>query len=354
MRTFGSSWSRIAIAALLVLAVVLPWMLDPYSVTRVSALIQTSIAVLSLNLVMGLAGQISVGQATFVGVGAYTSTILTAQHGWNFWLACVAAILVSAGLGLVVGLPALRLRGLYVALTSLGIAIVFPTVVQAAESVTGGSVGLSLDPLPESPVGSLEVDQWIYYVSLAVMVVIFVLVRNLKQSRIGRALQAMRDQETVAESFGVRIAVTKLMVFTISAGIAGASGCLFALQNAFVSPSDFGLTASIDLFVGTAVGGQTSVFGAILGGGFLEYAPTVIADTGIDPILTPLVYGLILIAAMIFFRDGLAGLPRYVAGLVRRSRGAANGDADNEPTDAHHLAAVVDSAAGNEASAERR
>jgi branched-chain amino acid transport system permease protein len=305
----------------LAIALALPWVLESFSLGRVSAVLQLSIAVLSMNLLVGLNGQLSIGQAAFVGLGAYACALLM-NAGWPFFAALVVASLLAALAGLIVGLPSLRLRGLYVALTSLGIAIVFPTVIQATQSFTGGTAGLGLTDLVAAPNGlDLNPDQWIYFITLAVAAVVFFLVRNLKHSRMGRALQALRDHQEVAEAFGVHAATAKVLCFAISAGIAGASGCLFALQRQYVSPADFSLTASIDLFVGMAVGGATSVFGALIGGGFLQYAPVLIEDTGIESIFTPLVYGLVLILSMIFFRKGVTGA---FSSLWRRVEGGGS------------------------------
>jgi branched-chain amino acid transport system permease protein len=339
-------WVRtLWIAALLGVALILPWVLVPYELSKVATVLQISLAVLSMNLLVGLCGQISLGQSAFVGIGAYGTTILVTTYQWSMVAAGVAAVVVSALAGLLVGLPALRLRGLYLALTSLGIAIVFPTLIQSARELTGGTSGMGLGRPLFAPAGSgLDDTQFVYLVSLGITVAILVLVRNIKASRMGRALQAVRDREVVSEAFGVRVATTKLFCFMISAGIAGVSGFLFAIQHQFVAPEDFGLAASIDYFVGMAVGGQVSILGAVAGGAFLEYMPDVIESSGIDQVLTQLIYGVILIGVMLFFREGLAGgATAVVSRLSRRLgyrpelprkgdvTGAANPSVDGDP-----------------------
>ena len=316
-----SRWLRASwLVVLLVLALTLPWLLSPYELGRVSIAYQLTLAVLSLTLLIGLCGQISLGQSAFVGLGAYTTTILVADYRWSFAAAAVAAVVVTGLLGLLVGLPALRLRGIYVALTSLGIAMVFPTILQSADGLTGGTGGKGLGVPLLPPLGSgLDPTQFVYLITLAITVGVLVLVHNIKSSRMGRALQAIRDQEHVSEAFGIRVGWTKLLCFMISSAIAGLSGVLFAIQRQFVSPGDFGLDASIDYFVGMAVGGKTSILGSVVGGGFLEYTPGLIEMSGIDLVFKPLVYGLILIAIMRYARDGLAGAATKV--LSRLSGG---------------------------------
>lgn len=292
--------------AVVVVLLILPWTLAPFTLSQVAASAQIALVVLSLNLLVGMAGQISLGQAAFVGVGAYTVTVLVADAGMDFALASVIAVVVSAFVGLLVGLPSLRLKGVYVALSSIGIAIVFPSIIQSMSDITGGTAGKSLMMRIVPPPG-LTSAQWVYLVSILVVIVAFVLVRNIKESRMGYALRAIRDNQLVSETFGVQAGRAKLVCFMISAGLAGAAGCLFALQRQFVSPADFGLLKSIDYFVGMAVGGQSSVMGAAVGGVFLEYAPQVIREIGLDRLLTPLIYGVLLVIVMISFRHGIAG-----------------------------------------------
>ncbi|MGI5219227.1 branched-chain amino acid ABC transporter permease [Nocardia sp. CA-290969] len=276
-----------------------------------SYVLQLTLAVLSLNLLTGLAGQINLGQAAFVGLGAYTVVILNSTYSLTVLSASVVAIVVTGVVGLIVGLPSLRLRGLYVTLTSLGLAIIFPVIIQAAREHTGGTAGMALATPVTAPAWTgFDDTQWVYSVSFVVTVICCVLVRNLKNSRMGRALQASRDHETVGQAFGIRPATIKLTTIAISSALAGVSGCLFAMQRQFVSPGDFTLVRAIDYFVGMALGGSASILGAVFGGGFLEFAPRWISDAGLAPVLSPLLYAVILWLVVIFLPGGASGACR--------------------------------------------
>lgn len=305
----------------IVALVLLPLILQPYALSQASSWLYLAVAVLSLTLLVGVSGQISVGHSAFVGIGAYVSIILTANYGWNFWLACLAAILAAMVTGVVVNLPALRLSGLYVAIPTIGLALVFPSWIQAAQPITGGYNGKALTaPLMAPGWLRLEQSAWIYYVSLIVAVSCFIIVHFVKQSRHGRALQAIRDHERAAEAFGVNVSLYKILVFMTSAGLAGVAGCMFAMQKQFVSPVDFALLLAISLFTGMAVGGQYSVPGALLGAAFLQYAQDGIEQVGLDPLLVPALYGVLLILIIIWFREGLAGAVRRLGTALQRRK----------------------------------
>jgi branched-chain amino acid transport system permease protein len=321
--------SRIGLAAVVALVVVAPLLLSPYSVTLLMGVVPFALAVLGMNLLTGMNGQISIGHSAFFGIGAYTVAVLVERQGWSYLAAGVVGVGAAAVAGLIVGLPALRLRGLYVAITTLGVALTFPGLIEKFRDTTGGNEGLYVmqQLLPPAWL-ALEPTAWIYYVSFVILAICLVLVRNLRNSKIGRALIAVRDHDRVAESFGVELARTKVVTFVLSAMLAGLGGGIFLVQQQFVGPHSFGLHLAISLFVGMAIGGANTVSGAVIGGVFLQYAPLWTQRVGFDPVLTPAVYGLILIVIMLFMREGIAGM---VSKLVRRLGTRPVGEPDDEP-----------------------
>jgi len=316
-------WHRVgwtAVLAAVAVGIALPWMISGYQLSQVAGAFYLALGVLSMNLVTGLNGQISLGQSAFVGIGAYSVAILVTDHGWSYPAAMVAGAVLSAGAGVVVALPALRLRGLYVALTTFGIGLVFPSLIQKFSDATGGTAGKTIFPLyvPPDFLG-LTTTEWGYFVTLVVLLVCLLFVQLLKSSNAGRMIQAIRDADLVAEGFGVPLARIKVATFAASAAIAGLAGGVFAIQRQFVSPGDLGLDTSINFFVGMAIGGSVSVPGAVVGGLFLQFAPQLTRHLGIAPIYTPAIYGALLIVIIRFARGGAAGLVRsLIAPLTRR------------------------------------
>lgn len=306
--------------ALLVVAVALaaaaPLVLSPYSLTLLMGVVPFALAVLGMNLLTGMNGQISIGHSAFFGIGAYTVAVLVERQGWSYLTAGIVGVAAAAVAGLIVGLPALRLRGLYVAITTLGIALTFPGLIEKFRETTGGNEGLYVvEPFAPPSWLALEQGAWVYYVSVVILGICLVLVHNLRRSRVGRAIVAVRDHDRVAESFGVEVSWTKVVTFVLSATLAGLGGVMFLIQQQFVGPQSFSLHLAINLFVGMAIGGANTVSGAVIGGVFLQYAPIWTQRLGLDPVLTPAVYGVLLIVIMLFMREGIAGM---IAKLARR------------------------------------
>jgi branched-chain amino acid transport system permease protein len=341
------SWARAGVlVAVIVVACALPFYFSPVTNEQLTRLLVLSIAILSLNLLAGFSGQISVGQGAFAGLGAYTSAILVSSHGWAHLPALAAAALLCLVAGLIAGLPALRIRGLYLALVTLSLAVVFPTLIDRFTSITGGSAGLSV-PQFSSPFGGLAQDQWAYLLALAFAVVIFLLVRNLTRSRVGRALIASRDNEIAAQTVGMAVGRYRVLVFGISASLAGIAGSLLIMTAPlpFVDPSTYTLTFSIYLLVGTVVGGAVSFVGPFIGAVFIDRVPAWIANqSSISPKLTPAIFGGLLIALMFLAPGGVVGLYEQVKVAVLRRLGRAPthvGAADAAFASATHVAAEM-------------
>ncbi|MEU6723210.1 branched-chain amino acid ABC transporter permease [Nonomuraea wenchangensis] len=297
---------RAATAALLAAALYAPFQLVPFHVFQLTMVLVYAVALLGLNLLVGHAGQISLGHGAFFAVGAYTAAVLTHGPGLPYPLTLPAAAAVAFLLGLAFGVPAVRLRGLYLALVTLAIAIFLVPLLKRFEHVTGGSMGLTL-PKPGPPAWSgLAEDQWLYFLALAVAVASFALVGSLLRSRVGRALHALRDDEGAAEVMGVRLSAYKTLAFAWSAMFAGVAGCVYTWVIGFVSPDSFTVNLSITLLAGLVVGGLGSTAGPVLGALFVMFVPSIAQD--LNEAAPGVIFGLLIIAVMYVAPTGLAGL----------------------------------------------
>lgn len=292
-----------------------------------------ALAALSLNLLIGFTGQISIGHSAFFGIGAYTLAILVADHGWSPGWTYPVAALVCFAVGVLVGVPALRLKGLYLALVTLALAQIFPALVRKFDELTGGSLGI----------GGLNYDapswtgfesgrrgraEWMYWLAVGTLVFGYVLVRNLVKSRVGRSMIAVRDNPTAAAVMGVHVAFTKTIVFGLSAALAGLAGCTFALRQTQATPDNLNFTilGAIIFLVIMVVGGAGSLLGPIVGA-FVYYRVDQFTRTVPDkswlpgsfrdfllgrPNLATLVFAALLILLMFVAPFGLVGLAKRV------------------------------------------
>jgi branched-chain amino acid transport system permease protein len=285
-----------------------PFFVGAIEISALQKVIYLAVAVMSLNVLTGFNGQASIGHSAFMGIAAYLTALVVQSHGWSYWAALPVSILASAAIGALAGVPALRIRGMNLALVTLGLALVFPQIPVRFTDATGGTQGMTVDRALAAPAFLHIADvAWRYWVLLALAGVAFLLVRNTRASRTGRAIIAIRDQPVAAHTVGVNVALTKVMVFAASAGMAGMAGWMFTVSNQFVSPGDFSVLVSINLLLGMAVGGSGTLTGPVLGAAFLYYMPDAVAKTGVDPLLTPAVYGLVLILVMYFLPGGAVG-----------------------------------------------
>lgn len=317
---------------------VLLWLPQYYTKTtveRFTDILCLAIAAAGLNLLTGISGQISVGHGAFYALGAYTSLLLVIERQWPFWLAGLTAAAVSFVVGLLVGIPALRIRGLYLAIATLALAVLTPQVIIRFSSLTGGTQGraVSKQKTPEvfgfnrPPADSgLAVDQYRYYVVLVVAVIAFALVRNLVRSRVGRALIATRDNETAAEVVGVPLAQYKVLTFGVSAMLAGVGGAMSAFSAGRLSANSFGIDLSIELLVAVVIGGAATIVGPAIGALLLVQLPEWLPDD--RPQLAPVLFGLSLVLLMRVAPGGVIGGVRRLGAVVRRrfDRPAASSD----------------------------
>ncbi len=324
---------------LLVVVAALPQFVADTFVNRMSEILWVAVAALGLALVTGYNGQISLGHGAFVGFGAYTTMILTVDYGVPFALAGLAAVVGAFVVGVAVGLPALRITGVYLALVTLGLAVLFPQLVVRLGDITGGTVGRQLLPRPgygdaalleelgqrrflaqagfRAPAWTgLADDQWRFYVFGVLALVAFLLVRNLTRSRVGRSLVAIRDNETAAEVAGVRVDRAKVITFGVSAGIASLGGWMFAVLNNAVSPTSFTITLSITLLVAAVLGGAASIVGPLVGASIVVLLREVIPAE--QQRFSQVVFGVVLILVMLVAPGGIVGLYRRGEAALRR------------------------------------
>jgi branched-chain amino acid transport system permease protein len=308
----ASPWGRrVGLAAVLAVAVAIPFFFGPYRVSQFTLVISYAIAVLGLNLLVGYSGQISLGHGAFFCLGAYTGAILLDRTAIPHLLTVPAAGIVCFAAGFALGLPALRLRGLYLALVTLAIAIATPVLIKKFDGLTGGSQGLTVDqPQPASWSGLAD-DQNLYFIALIVAIPMFWFASGVVRRGTGRALIAMRDDETSARTMGVNLATFKTRAFGLSAAYAGIAGALFTFANGFVAPESFTLTVSFAFLAAVVIGGLATVAGAVFGALFIVFVPVWSSD--VDEALSGVIYGATLIACMYVFRGGIMGLLRRVS-----------------------------------------
>ncbi|MFF9815318.1 branched-chain amino acid ABC transporter permease [Streptomyces sp. NPDC014006] len=291
-----------------------PFYFAPFQVFQLTMVLLYAVALSGLNLLVGFGGQISLGHGAFFAAGAYTAAVMLDRYDTGHLATLPVAAAGCFLLGLAFGVPALRLRGLYLALVTLAFAVFLPPLLKRLEPVTGGSMGLTVDKLRPPAWSGLAEDQWTYFVVLAVTAAVLLLARNLLRSRVGRALLAVRDNESAAEVMGVRLSLHKTMAFAWSAMFAGVAGCLYTWVIGFVSPDSFSFVLSITLLAGLVVGGLGSLYGPLLGGAFVMYVPSVSQD--VSEAAPGVVFGLLIIIVMFVAPTGLAGLPGRVLGAV--------------------------------------
>lgn len=276
-----------------------------------------AILAVGLNLLMGYAGQISLGHAAFFGLGAYASAILTTRYGWSPWPALGLGLVLTGLVAYVIARPVLRLKGHYLAMATLGFGIIIHILLVQTGDLTGGPDGIGGIP-PLSLFGwVIDTDErWYVFIAAALLLVVL-LALNLIDSRTGRALRALHGSEVAAAMMGIDTTAAKTAVFVLAALTAGLAGSLFAHQQAFVSPDSFNFFVSIELVTMVVLGGIASTWGAILGAVILTLLPELLV---VFEDYEVLIFGAILMLIMIFLPQGIVG---GLADLWARRRGTA-------------------------------
>jgi branched-chain amino acid transport system permease protein len=288
---------------------VLPNIVDNYVIYVMARLFVYILVALGLNLLTGYAGQVSLGHAAFFAIGAYTAAVLAESLHWPFVLCVFAATLFTATVGYLLGLPCLRLSGLYLAMATLGFTLIVQEMLLQLAVITHGSEGM---PVPAASIlgFTFDSDYRKYYLLLGVTIVMLILARNLVRGRTGRAFLAIRENERAAEAMGVNLAQYKTIAFAISALYTGLAGALSAFLVGFLDPQEFSFFLSIQFITIIILGGLASLLGSVLGASFLIILPELLA--GLD-VWQALVYGLIMVLTIIFMPFGLSGAIRRYA-----------------------------------------
>ena len=330
-----SPGSAIAVLALLG-GIALTFVASGYQLLELSQALIFAIAILGLNVLTGYAGQISLGHGAFYALGAFVSAILQKRYGVNFLLTIPLAGVVSGAVGFGVGLPALRLEGIYLALATFALAVAAPIVLKKPDQITGGVKGIILPPVT-SPLDALTDDQFFFLLVLAIAAVLFLVAHNILAGRTGRALRAIRDGEVAAVAFGVDLARYKTLAFALSAFYGGVAGALAAIAIGFVSADAFPFQLSILLLIGAVLGGLGTLEGAVIGGLFVLFLP-VFTQQALGRVSGQLAHaaptvtqGVILLVVMLLAREGIAGLVRSGYSRLRTAvRGRAGGPEEIE------------------------
>ncbi|MET0344243.1 MAG: branched-chain amino acid ABC transporter permease [Polyangiales bacterium] len=302
----------------------LPFVVSDYLIFQLTLVLSTSVAVLGLNLLTGFNGQISLGHGAFFAVGAYTAAITMDRISLPYYLAVPLAGVSCFAFGVLFGLPALRLEGLYLAIATLALGVALPQLLRYKRiaDYTGGVQGISVMK-PDAPAGlPITSDQWLYIYTLLVAIACFLVSRNIIRSHAGRAMMAIRDNATAAVAMGVNVARYKTITFGISAMFTGIAGALSSLAVQFIAPDSFSFAVSINLLVGMVVGGFGQLSGAVFGAIFNHLLPVVTEELSKNATLA--ISGLIMIACINWMPYGIAGFVtqtvlRVRAKLQRRS-----------------------------------
>jgi branched-chain amino acid transport system permease protein len=271
----GTRLERVSLTLLAVALLAFPLVASPFALDLACQVFLASVGALSLMLLTGYAGQISLGHAGLIAAGAFTVGILFREADAPFWITLPAAALVGALLGIVFGLPSLRLRGLYLAVSTLALHFVVVYAGGEYESRRGFSTGIVIDPPRLGGLAITDNRAW-YFILLAAAAATLLVSINLLRSRTGRAWRAIRARETVAEALGIGIAGHKLLAFVISSAITAVAGALFAYYRGFVSVEAFSLFLTIQYVAMVIIGGMGSLLGALLGAAFVTVFPYVI------------------------------------------------------------------------------
>jgi branched-chain amino acid transport system permease protein len=323
-RALGIALWVAMVAAILVVYALAPRLVSDFHSRDLAEAGIFFIAIVGLNLLTGYTGQISLGHGALMAVGGYTTAALMVHEHWrDVWTIPLAGL--AAGIvGFLIGLPALRLSGLYLAMATFAFAVAMPSLLKKFSGLTGGGQGLRmLEDAPLQITGlsgtvtifghSMTQNHFLYYLAWGIGLVGYLIAWLLVRGRVGRTFRAVRDSEVAATSAGINLARAKTLAFAISGVYAGVAGGLLATQNQIVNPLTFTGLLSIVLLVGTVVGGLGSLPGMVVGAFFVEYLPDVSTHVSTAPGVPDFVYGAAIIVVMILLPTGVGGLLKRVA-----------------------------------------
>jgi len=296
------------VATLLVACALVPFIVHSQYVLQVTdtALIY-AIVVIGLGILLGFTGQMSLAQAAFFGMGAYASAIASTTLGWSPWVSIPFGALVAAAIGAAVGYPCLRLSGHYLALATIGFGIIVQLVFINARSLTNGPDGINSIPPPH--LGSLALDtyQTYFYVAYCALLLCVYVAWRVKHSRIGRAFEAIRENEIAAQAMGINATHYKVLAFVLASGFGGLAGGLIAHMTRFISPDSYSFDQSVIFLVMLVIGGSATITGAVTGAILLTFLPEFLRPLKDSYIM---IYGAAVVVMVIFMPEGIVGLVR--------------------------------------------
>jgi branched-chain amino acid transport system permease protein len=300
-----------------VAAYALPYGLDSYAIHVVDIAIIFAVLAIGMGLVMGISGQINLAQIAFFGVGAYTTAILTTHAGYGFWVAALLGMLATIAVGLLVGVPALRVQSHYLGIVTLGLALGFVNWITNAE-ITGGADGITGIPVP--PLFGIDLsDEYLYYyLEIVLFAVALAFGLFVVRTRLGRRLRAMRDDPLAAGAVGAEIPLLRMTAFTLASVYGGLAGILYAGLIRYVAPETFSITNMFLLLAMVIIGGRRSLVGCVIGAIGLVLVREALADFAV---YAQLGYGLVVVVMVVFAPTGIAGIPARMADLAKRRRG---------------------------------
>jgi branched-chain amino acid transport system permease protein len=319
----------LALVAAVVLALV-SYKIGSYRDYQLAEVAAYVVAVAGLTVLIGVSGQISIGQGAFMAIGGYAAALLLIHLSWPLPAVIVLTALITAAAGALVGAAAARLRGPYLAGATLMLAVALPSVADRYQGVFGGDQGLDITVnVPGFLGASFQLTQWLAWVCCAVAIITLVLLANLVRSGVGRAWRAVRDDEVAASLAGLNVAGLRVLAFVVSAACAGVGGALLAIVTANVSPGGYTLSLSIGLLTAAVIGGLGTLAGAVWGSLLLVLVPTFLSDfasshglSGAASSSVPIAaYGLVLIVVMLAFPAGIQGALRRLFGLAAPAAG---------------------------------
>ncbi len=302
---------RIAIACAIAIAIgagiALPFVIPDYTTFRFTLALIWSIAIVGMVILSGVSGQISFGHSAFYGIGGYSGAIMLNEAGLSVYWGLPAAVLVCFVIGYGFGRIAAKFSLWYLALASYGLAVAFPQLLRwrQLETFTGGVQGFYLDLQGAPSWSGLSADQWWYLLVLLSLLVGMKIATNLIDSRAGRAIKAVRDNELSAAAQGIDVPHYRALAFAISAGYVGFAGCMAAIQLNFVAPGTYTFWLSTQFLIGLVIGGMHSVGGAVIGGLFVQFFPDLAAMIGKR--LSLVVFGVLLVLAIVLMPRGVVG-----------------------------------------------
>ncbi len=328
-------WTTLCWGYAVALAILVPLVLQPFEIGRMNRAIVMMVAILAVNLVVGFNGMLALGHSAFMGIGAFVTASMVQDESWDFWMVIPLVLFLGFAVGVIVGLPALRVKGLYLALVTIAQAAVFPTLVNIDElgiaERTGGPNGKKVEEEVDRQVegissyfeflpgvdGARGANAYRYWIILLITAIIFALVRNIMRSRAGRAVLAIRDNEAGAAVYGVNLPMYKTVNFALSASLGSLAGLLWCLDKGFVAGQDFTFLLAIDLIIGLVIGGVGTLQGSIFGGLFVVWVRDLTKRISIpmgfytldgDGPLSAAIFGLILILFTFFAPGGIASM----------------------------------------------